>query len=775
MADEKKMVLQRLGGSYQMVIDGPEDLGQISELDEARWFATSVPIETLSCDEAFLKFVDRDKNGRIRADELMAAQQWLFRMLRDRSRLGEMTDALVLEAIDTDHAEGKTLRAAAERILSNLGAGDASEIALAQVRNRQQTMACAEANGDGVIPPESASDEKLAAFIRDVGTCMGAVPDASGLSGITEQLLDAFLAETKAHLAWLEAGRVGEDGGATDVMAYGSATPGVYAALVAVRDKVDDYFALCELAEFDARVLDHLKLTVQELAELDLGDRAALEARMKAAPLAPPNAEQVLRIDETVNAAWRQAVATLAAQGLSRVRDVDVDAMTRVEWEALKKALAPYDAWVTGKKGASVEKLGTERLRECLEGPWGDEVRRFVAEDKAVAVELAQVADLEKLILYQKYLLELANHLVSFPRFFDPDRRAMIELGTLVMDGRRFKLNVAVFNRAAHKKIAKESQIFIMYCDVTGRDGDAEKKFEIASAITAGDAGHIFVGKRGLFVTIDGREWDAIVTEVITNPVGLWEAVKLPFKRLAEFVGKFTEKFSGSRTGQLEKGLSKQLTQVEKSMTTPPAAGAPRPGGGGLGAIVAGGGVAFAALGSSLAYAASKIKDINGWDIAKLLAVLLALVAAPTIIVAVVKLRRRNMSALLEACGWAVNIRMRLTATLGKLFTELPPLPKDATKRRLDLAKIFLARVPQTKRSTRKIAVVVVIVIVVALVLAYCYSVWPFHAASSGERSEMPPVKQAPAAGPAIEGEEGPTTSPAAETETPAAAPAASQ
>ena len=209
-------------------------------------------------------------------------------------------------------------------------------------------------------------------------------------------------------------------------------------------------------------------------------------------------------------------------------------------------------------------------------------------------------------------------------------------------------------------------------------------------------------------------------------------------------------------------------------MTTPPAAGAPRPGGG-LGAIVAGGGVAFAALGSSLAYAASKIKDINGWDIAKLLAVLLALVAAPTIIVAVVKLRRRNMSALLEACGWAVNIRMRLTATLGKLFTELPPLPKDATKRRLDLAKIFLARVPQTKRSTRKIAVVVVIVIVVALVLAYCYSVWPFHAASSGERSEMPPVKQAPAAGPAIEGEEGPTTSPAAETETPAAAPAASQ
>jgi len=759
MADDKKMVLQRLGGSYQMVIDGPEDLGRIAELDEARWFATSVPIETLSCDKVFLKFVDRDGNGRIRVDELIAAQEWLFRMLADRSRLAQMTDSLALEAIDTSHAEGKTLRGAAALILSNLGAGDASEIALAQVRNRQQTMACAEANGDGVIPPEAAGDEALAAFIRDVGSCMGAVPDASGLTGITEPLLDAFLAEAAAHLAWLEAGRVGEDGAATGVMVYGAETPGVYAAAAAVREKVDDYFTLCELAEFDGRVLDHLKLSDAELAGLDLGDRAALEARMRAAPLAAPNGERVLRIDGGVNVAWRRELEAFAAKALPRVRDGEPDAMTRGEWEALKKTLAPYDAWVTGKKGESVAKLGPERLRECLEGPWTAEVRGMVERDKAVAAELAQVADLEKLILYQQYLLELANHLVCFPRFYDPDRRAMIERGTLVMDGRRFKLNVAVFNRAAHKKIAKESQIFIMYCGVTGLDGNAEKKFEIASAITAGDAGDIFVGKRGVFVTMDGREWDATVTDVITNPVGLWEAVKLPFKRLAEFVGKFTEKFSTSRTGELEKGLSKQLAQAEKSMTAPPAAGAP-PGGAGIGALVAGGGVAFAAVGSGVAYAASKIKDIEPWDVAKVLTVLLALVAAPTIIVAVVKLRRRNMSALLEACGWAVNIRMRLTATLGRLFTEIPPLPEGARKRRLDLAKIFLTRIPKTRSAVRKIIIVVVaIVVVVALVLAYCFSVWPFGGPSPESPASPPAAKQASAEKP--------------ETPSPAAAPEA--
>lgn len=744
MADDKKMVLQRLGGSYQLVLDTPEDLAQIGKLDEARWFATSVPIETLSCDEAFLRFVDRDKNGRIRVDELIAAQEWLFRMLADGSRLAQMTDSLALEAIDTRHDEGKTLRSAAALILSNLGAADAREITLAQVRNRQQTMARAEANGDGVIPPEAAGDEALAGFIRDVGSCMGAVPDASGLTGITEPLVDAFLEEAKAHLAWLEAGRVEEDGAATEVMVYASETPSVYAATAAVRDKVDDYFALCELAEFDGRVLDHLKLSDQELAEIDLGDRAALEARMRAAPLAAPNSEQVLRIDGGVNAAWRRELEAFAGQALPRVREGEPNAMARAEWEALKKALAPYDAWVTGKKGESVEKLGPERLRECLAGPWTAEVRRMVEDDKAVAGELAQVADLEKLILYQKYVLELANHLVSFPRLFDPDRRAMIERGTLVMDGRRFKLNVAVFNRAAHKKIATESQIFIMYCDITGGDGD--EKFEVASAITAGDAGDIFVGKRGVFVTIDGREWDATVTDIITNPVGLWEAVKLPFKRLAEFVGKFTEKFSASRTGELEKGLSTQLAQAEKSMTTPPTAGAAQPGGGGIGAIVAGGGVAFAALGSSLAYAASKVKDIHPWDVVKVLAVLLAMVAAPTIIVAVVKLRRRNMSALLEACGWAVNIRMRLTATLGRLFTELPPLPKHAEKRRLDLAKTFLAQVPKATHATKKVAAVIIAVIIIALVVAYSFSVWPFRTPSPDAPAGTAAVEHAPAA-----------------------------
>ena len=48
------------------------------------------------------------------------------------------------------------------------------------------------------------------------------------------------------------------------------------------------------------------------------------------------------------------------------------------------------------------------------------------------------------------------------------------------------------------------------------------------------------------------------------------------------------------------------------------------------------------------------------------------------------------MSALLEACGWAVNFRMYMTRRLGYLFSHTPHLPGGAHKERRDLVTLFL-------------------------------------------------------------------------------------
>ena len=47
----------------------------------------------------------------------------------------------------------------------------------------------------------------------------------------------------------------------------------------------------------------------------------------------------------------------------------------------------------------------------------------------------------------------------------------------------------------------------------------------------------------------------------------------------------------------------------------------------------------------------------------------------PTAIVAILKLRRRDLSAILEGSGWAINARMRLTFKQAHVFTCRPLLP----------------------------------------------------------------------------------------------------
>ena len=61
----------------------------------------------------------------------------------------------------------------------------------------------------------------------------------------------------------------------------------------------------------------------------------------------------------------------------------------------------------------------------------------------------------------------------------------------------------------------------------------------------------------------------------------------------------------------------------------------------------------------------------------------------PGFIMGLLKIRKRNMSVLLEASGWAVNVRMRLSASLGRLFTHVPSLPKGARREGRDMIETF--------------------------------------------------------------------------------------
>ena len=87
------------------------------------------------------------------------------------------------------------------------------------------------------------------------------------------------------------------------------------------------------------------------------------------------------------------------------------------------------------------------------------------------------------------------------------------------------------------------------------------------------------------------------------------------------------------------------------------------------------GSVAVAALGSSFAFITKTLSELDWHRVLAAGAIGLAAVLVPALMIAWFRLRRRNLSALLEASGWAVNAPMYLTLTLGRVLSVQPERP----------------------------------------------------------------------------------------------------
>ncbi|HED18474.1 MAG TPA: hypothetical protein ENI74_03110 [Gammaproteobacteria bacterium] len=702
-----KLIFKNYGGSYQLGIQDAQDLEKIQVLDETHWAATSVPIDSLNCDCVLTSYIDTDKNDRIRTDEIKAALEWLFRFLANRSRLSEGTDVLYLSDIDTSHPEGQKLRSVAELILSNLNSPDAQEISLAQVRDVQNIMANAANNGDGIISPEGTSDSDLAQFITSVMETVGSVVDASGKPGINQEQLNAFVHEAESYLAWKAAGEIPEGKDVTEIMPWGTETPQACELMTNLEEKIEQYFAQCAMVGFDERAADQMQLRQKELKEIDFTDKSVMEDRVKNAPLTAPNPEGVLDFGARINPLYVEGLFDLTEKVLKRALEKPVEQLTKKQWDNVKNVFASYRMWLNNKQGVKTEKLGKDRLHTYLNGLYRQRVSELIAEDLAVADDLKQIHNLEKLILYQKWLMELVNNFVSFPNLYNPERRALFEMGTLVIEGRQITFTMRVQDRQAHKKIAEKSYMYLLYLEVTGRQ-EEDIKFEIVAVVTSGTAGRLRIGKRGIFFSIDGKEWDAQIVDIVENPISIWESVKAPFQKFNDFIKKQIDKFT--KSGE---------AKMEKSFAAPSASGMTRD-------LMLGGGIAIAALGSSFAYVTKALSQVNPVHILVALAGLGIFILLPGMIMGFLKIRKRDMSVLLEALGWAVNVHMRLNNSLGKLFTHTPHLPKDAHKERKDVVEQFLKEFGDTPLRSGRLSIVVLIVLLIALGFILVMITYPY-------------------------------------------------
>lgn len=669
----------RLGGFDQVRIGSGADMLALDRLDQKLWTALSCPTHGVQFDERTLQLIDTDGDGRIRVPELVAAVQWAGKLLKNPDELLNGAGGLPLSAIDDVSEEGRRILQSARRILANLGKPDAAAITAEDTADTARIFFGTRFNGDGVICPESAEDEKTAALIREIMDCMGSDMDRSGRPGVGEERLNAFFAEAEAYMDWWR--RAEED--PANILPLGEKTEAAAATFQAVKAKIDDYFLRCRLAAYDPRAQDHLSPPAEGYQSLSSQNLASVPEQIAALPLARIEPDGALPLREGINPAWADAIERLRADVLAPLLGKK-ETLSREDWQSVSARFAALEAWRSAKKGESVEKLGIARLKEILQGPYRETVYDLLARDKALQAEADTIDNVDRLVRYHRDLYTLVRNFVSFTDFYDPKSHAIFQAGTLYLDQRSCSLCVRVDDVESHSALAGLSRTYLAYCACKRRGG--QETMNIAAAFTDGDSDNLRVGRNGIFYDRQGRDWDATIVKIVDHPISVRQAFWAPYKRFARMVAEQIEKFAATKEKAVDDKAAVGVTAAATTaVQAPPTAAPPPPPAapfdiGKFAGIFAAIGLAVGAIGTALASFLTGLMALHWWQIPLALAGLILIISGPSVIIAWLKLRQRNLGPILDACGWAVNARAKINIPFGMTLTGVARLPEGARR-----------------------------------------------------------------------------------------------
>ena len=664
MAQKHVWSFFRAGGFDQVRIQSGADLVHLDELDQKLWVALACPTTGLEFDRRTLDLIDADKDGRIRAPELIAACKWAGAVLRNPDGLVRADGKLALSALDDTHPEGAVILASARQILANLGKADAVEITVADTADTARIFSQTVLNGDGIIPAEAAPDEATRAVVADVIACMGAATDLSGKPGIDQGRLDAFFDELTAFEAWSARG----EKEAETLLPLGDGTAAAAAAVREIKSKVDDFFGRCRLAAYDPRAMAALNREEKEYLAIAARDLTITAQEVSPFPLAQVAAGRALPLATGINPAWAAAVARLRTAAVAPLLG-DREELTETDWAALLAKLGPFECWSAGKSGAAVEKLGLSRVREILSGGAKESLTARIAEDKALAPQANAIASVDRLLHYQRDLLPLARNFVNFSDFYSRRDKAVFQMGTLYLDTRSCDLCLPVTDPGRHAAMAPLSRAYLAYIDCV-RKASGEKQ-SIVAAFTDGDSDDLMVGRNGVFYDRQGRDWDATIAKIIENPISIRQAFWSPYKKLMRLIEEQVAKRAAAADTAANAKVAGAATAVANADQTK-ASAPPKPKFE-VGTIAALG-VAVGGITAALGALLQAFFGLGLWMPLGLIGIVI-LISGPSMVIAWLKLRQRNLGPLLDANGWAVNAKAKMNVPFGGMLTQVAKLP----------------------------------------------------------------------------------------------------
>ena len=437
---------------------------------------------------------------------------------------------------------------------------------------------------------------------------------------------------------------------------YGENSDDAVLAVNAVRDKIADYFIRCRFIQFHNDCADALDVSVEKVAAISEKNLSVSVDEISNYPISRPIANAVLPINEGINPAWQPAFDKLK----KLIFDVDYPGRESINEEEWNAVVAKIDAYVSSK--AEGEKTINDNHLE------------------QVAAEHEAILPLERLLhLYRDFYTLLRNY-VMLSDFYDLSKTAIFQAGKLYIDSRCLNLCMKVSDVPKHMDGSKISGMYLLYCKCVSKTMNTN--MDIVAVLTDGEVNNIRVGKNAVFYDNAGNDWDAVITQIVDNPISVREAFWSPYRKFGRWV---TEKMTKSAQEKEDKSFENLTAKADNATAAIGTDGKPVPDSKKAFDIAKFAGI-FAAIGLALGFVLQALTGIFKVMFSSLLAFVLVIlvvilcISGPSMFLAWLKLRSRNLGPVLNANGWAINSKILVNTRFGATLTDMAKYPKVVLK-----------------------------------------------------------------------------------------------
>ncbi len=448
---------------------------------------------------------------------------------------------------------------------------------------------------------------------------------------------------------------------------YGEKSDDAETAVNAIRAKVADFFMRCKLVQFDGDAAPVLDVQVDKIATISGNDLGNSMDEIASYPLARPCKEALLPLTGGINPAWQAAFATLK----ELVLDVDFpgrESISETEWNGILAKVDAYTAWKNAGETAMTEAVAEQ-----------------------VKTHAAAIEPVEKLLRLCRDYFRLLHNFVVFKDFYrrDDNIQAVFQAGKLYIDQRCCELCIKVEDLPKTIASAGKSGMYLLLCHCVSKVKG--KEMDIAAALTDGDVKDLHEGKNAIFYDRTGQDWDVTVTKIIDNPISIRQAFWSPYRKFGNWVtDKIAKNAAEKESKQFDEMTSKadagtaefqsKVAAAKEGKTETPSETKANEKKAQMFDIAKFAGI-FAAISIALGAIGGVLVTLGGfvtykwYNILLLIGFIVIVISGPSMLLAWLKLRKRDLGPVLNANGWAINANVKVNTTFGATLTSMAKYP----------------------------------------------------------------------------------------------------